>query len=148
VKDIIMLNAQTVKLNLMSNPNPMNLIEITLPPAEAIPFSLEAWQSGNYEVIYRNGEKPKAIYHILECMRSRNIISVNIDGEIETHDEYGRFVNDNHPRVFDLLLLPKAAAEPLRGKYVVVHKNWIYSEIDIAECSIHDNPNYHIIHFK
>jgi hypothetical protein len=122
----------------------MNLIEITLPPAEAIPFSLEAWQSGNYEVIYRNGEKPLRVIHVPEMPEYKcSVISINRVGDL-WHDTEGHQYNPS----FDLLLLPKAAAEPLRGKYVVVHKNWIYSEIDIAECSIHDNPNYHIIHFK
>jgi hypothetical protein len=127
----------------------MNLIEITLPPAEAIPFSLEAWQSGNYEPISRNGEKPLRVIHVPESPEDdEQIVSVRCGAGVQFHYETG--VAWNYSNQLDLLLLPKAAAEPLRGKYVVVGcHNIADSEQEAKKLSEHFWRNgADIIHFK
>jgi hypothetical protein len=125
------------------------IYQIPLPPAEAIPFSLEAWQSGNYEVIYRNGEKPLRVIHVPEHpVEDERILSVREAIGFEYHFDTGKLWYDD--KNFDLLLLPKAAAEPLRGKYVVYHKCAIHDTMMDAEYELKGctDKNYHIIHFK
>jgi hypothetical protein len=122
------------------------IYQITLPPAEAIPFSLEAWQSGNYEPIYRNGEKPLRVIHVPEHpVEDERILSVREAIGFEYHFDTGKLWYDD--KNFDLLLLPKAAAEPLRGKWVVVDS--VHSDQEVAERYAKKYSNhYTIIHFK
>lgn len=73
---------------------------------ERIPFDLEKWQSGEYDVEYNNGNKPLAVYHIKEA-NVWQIVSVNGNNVPFFHFSSGHFLSDKKNCYLDLFLTPK-----------------------------------------
>jgi hypothetical protein len=97
-----------------------------------IQFSKELYDTGKYEVVYRNGEKVKDI----AFLKGGLICSLNYANTVFTHTEDGGLRNFNHSNS-DLLLIPK-------GRWANVYKgadgipNLMYKIFDSKEEAMKD----------
>ena len=80
-------------------------VEKPAPTEQAlIPFSIEKWESGMYDVEYRCGIKVVEVAK--RPVSNIEILSVGVNMEGYTHNRHGE-IWDNSPHNYDLMLRPK-----------------------------------------
>jgi hypothetical protein len=73
--------------------------------SEKIPFDIEKWETGEYEAVYRNGEKPLEI-HFFKCVEIQPLASVSYEKELLTHSAKGQYIYSAKHEL-DIFLTPK-----------------------------------------
>jgi len=75
-------------------------------PSAPIPFDWNKYNSGEWEVKYRNDKKPRAVYATPEA-RDFVIISIDDEGNVLSHLDNGMFYDSKKEHGYDLLLITK-----------------------------------------
>ena len=75
-------------------------------PSAPIPFDWDKYNSGEWDVKYRNGENVKALYYIPEAA-IQDIITIQNSGEVMWHYLTGEYLRSKTQHSYDLLLTPK-----------------------------------------
>lgn len=88
----------------------------------AIPFSIELFETGDYDVCYRGRTEPLEELSYVKAIPSEThvnfrdrVISVDKEGYLRTHTSDGLFDPEAGQTCLDLLLVPKKVQRKLRG---------------------------------
>lgn len=113
------------------------------------PFNAETYFANpdQYDVEYRNGEKPLRVIHVPETSCESMVLSVMKD-YITAHHADGLFRGGQIVHPYDLFMTRRTdPAESLRDRYIVVGS--VHSDLEDAERNAKKYSNhYHIIHLK
>lgn len=75
-------------------------------PSAPIPFDLDKYNSGEWDAVYRDGSKPKGVYHIA-ALEVQQILTISDEGQTMWHYLTGEYLRSRTPHSFDLILAPK-----------------------------------------
>lgn len=103
--------------------------------SERIPFNVEKWRSGKYDVEIRAGDKITSL-HVHDA-NVKKPISFHYEGDtdIETCSLSGVFKSDGSESVLDLFLVPKDDAVTVSREDIKVALEWynrLHSDRDIT----------------
>jgi hypothetical protein len=75
-------------------------------PSAPIPFDWDKYNSGEWDVVYRDGNKPKGVYHI-SVLEVQQILTISNEGQTLWHYLTGEYLRSKTQHGYDLLLTPK-----------------------------------------